>query len=221
MIVYLIRNTLNGKCYVGQTVCGFKKRWGLHCWHSQNNPSGLLHRAMQKYGAECFEHCVLATANTIQELNELEIYHIRAQGTLKPNGYNLTSGGEGNTGWHPSNETRCKIAASLKGRIRPQSIEERARRSEALRGKPLHSGMINTEERNRKRSISMTGKTLSAEHRAAIGAGNKGKIVSPETIAKMRKPKSEEHKAKLRKPKSEEHKAKIRAGVLKFLNNHA
>ena len=41
---------------------------------------------------------------------------------------------------------------------------------------------------------------------------NKGKrnVYSEDTLIKMRKPKTEEHKAKLRKPKTEEHKAKLR-----------
>ena len=48
------------------------------------------------------------------------------------------------------------------------------------------------------------------EAKRKISAAQKGKTLSEEHKAKLRKPKSEEHKASMRKPKSEEHKAKLR-----------
>jgi hypothetical protein len=148
---------------------------------------------------EHFEHCILGTAHTIAELNELEKYHIAAQGTLVPNGYNLTMGGEGSVGWSPSEETRTKISVSHMGMARKQSQEERAKRSANMTGKPRH----HSDEWRKKRSLLMTGRKLSDSHRAAISEGNKGKKLS------------EAHRAKLRKPKSEDSKAKMKIAALR------
>ena len=93
-IIYKITNKITSKAYVGQTTRNIYERWREH--KSRANPSdgSYLHNAMAKYGHENF---------TIEEIdncdddiiNEKEIEWIAIFNTYYPNGYNLTTGGEG------------------------------------------------------------------------------------------------------------------------------
>ena len=93
---------------------------------------------------------------------------------------NLTNGGDGTSGWVPSEETRRKMS----GRI--PSEETRAKMSEARKGEKNHNyGKTHSEETRRKISESQIGKTLSKEHIDKIIEGLKGRPVSEETRRKM------------------------------------
>lgn len=109
MVVYLIRNKLNGKGYVGQTIQTQERRW----WEHGKNTGYPIDRAINKYGRDNFEVCTLSTAYTLEELNLLEEFHIKLQNTLSPNGYNLLPGGNNHT-VHP--ETRKRISDTMTGR---------------------------------------------------------------------------------------------------------
>lgn len=45
--IYLFRNILNGKCYVGQTT-RIQERYKDHLYLSQNNPETPFHKALAK-----------------------------------------------------------------------------------------------------------------------------------------------------------------------------
>ena len=93
---------------------------------------------------------------------------------------NLTNGGDGTSGWVPSEETRRKMS----GRI--PSEETRAKMSEARKGEKNHNyGKTHSEETRKKISESQIGKTLSKEHIDKIIEGLKGRPVSEETRRKM------------------------------------
>lgn len=47
MIIYKITNTINGKIYIGQTICSLSKRWYEHCWHAGKDDL-YLHRAYKE-----------------------------------------------------------------------------------------------------------------------------------------------------------------------------
>jgi len=134
MIVYLIQNRMNGKGYVGQTIRSFEERWKEHCQQKEL----LIDRSIRKYGSENFETRVVAEVHTIEELNILEAYHIKAQGTLFPNGYNLKPGGNNA---QPTAETRAKQSASHIGRSRgPLSLETKAKIRVKLTGNKNGNG---------------------------------------------------------------------------------
>lgn len=86
--IYVITNTINNKQYVGQSL-NSQKRFYQHCKESSDT---LISRAIKKYGAENFTLEVLE--EQIPNYNEREIYWIQKLNTQKPNGYNLTPGGE-------------------------------------------------------------------------------------------------------------------------------
>lgn len=90
-LVYLIRNRITGKKYVGQTIHNIKERWRKHCLTSSN--CKVLKRAIIKYGAKAFEVSTLESGLPRRELNEREKYWIGELKTRVPLGYNLLDGG--------------------------------------------------------------------------------------------------------------------------------
>lgn len=88
MIVYKITNLINGKVYVGQTTRTIKERLNEH--KRSTSPIG---KAIRKYGIENFKSELIATCNSLSELNECEIFWIEELDCKVPNGYNVNSGG--------------------------------------------------------------------------------------------------------------------------------
>ncbi len=88
-VIYLITNLLNGKKYVGQTRRELRQRISQH----KNDSEAYIDRAIKKHGWENFSVSILEECASPDELNDREIYWIGALNTRKPNGYNLTDGG--------------------------------------------------------------------------------------------------------------------------------
>jgi len=73
MYVYTIKNLVNGKMYVGQTVqINAKMRWYSHCDMARKGKKSYLYDSMRKHGIENFLWEVVDRANNINELNDLE-----------------------------------------------------------------------------------------------------------------------------------------------------
>ena len=70
--IYVIKNDINLKVYVGQSVDS-KKRFESHC--KKNKDNSLIDKAIQKYGKEHFWYEVLE--EKIQNYNEREKYWIK------------------------------------------------------------------------------------------------------------------------------------------------
>lgn len=98
-VIYKITNTINNKIYIGQTNMTEPQRWQAHIWHAYNDPendSVALCHAIAKYGRESFKREILATANTQDELNQLEQHYIKKYNSTDRNiGYNISCGGDG------------------------------------------------------------------------------------------------------------------------------
>ena len=134
--IYCIRNKINGKQYIGRTN-DFHRRYIEH--FGKKDSCTILRKAFNKYGKENFEMfpiiSFLASNQKLLDelLNMLEKYYIQKFNTYK-NGYNATLGGEGNSGWVISEETRKKRSNSLKGKT---FSEERKTKCRIARlGKP-------------------------------------------------------------------------------------
>ena len=201
--------------YVGQTLQDPATRIRAHF---TQGGCPRLSNAIQKHGADEFQHEILEADIPADALDEREIYWIQHFNSVSPNGYNLTYGGESglrsietrdkiseaNKGRFPSEETLQKLSASLKGK--PKSPEHRRKLSEANLGKcQPDSAVQRTAEANR-------GKRRSPETRQKISDGKKGQ---PSPL--KGKPISEEHKQKISeaqkgKPRSPETRQKISEG---------
>lgn len=132
MFVYLIRNSTNGKCYIGQTTkpCVdmrlHQHRYAAR-WKANSRP---LTCAINKYGWCNFTVHVLEVCYDMNSLNASEIYWISRYNSISPNGYNIDHGGKN---LPRSAETRRKISEGLIGRV--VSDETRALWSEQRTGR--------------------------------------------------------------------------------------
>lgn len=202
--IYLAKNLVNGKCYVGQTK-DFQNRVKGHIREADTGNGYVFHAAIRKHGKENFtfeiiEECEDNLAN-VRERIWIERFDSFTRG------YNLTTGGEC---FKFSEETIQKIRDANSN----LSDEQRYIRGSAFRGKHLseehkqklreaNKGKIPPcyEETRRKRSESMKGKNTgpkSEEHRKKLSEAHCGKKLSDEHKEKLRnKPVSEETRQKL------------------------
>lgn len=113
--IYIIRNTVNDKCYIGQTKNSIEHRFKRHISQINcKNQCSALYAAIRKYGVDCFFIESLTSGSfSKDDLNMLEIYYINEYKTLSPGGYNLQTGGGS---FNLSQEVKDKISNSLKGR---------------------------------------------------------------------------------------------------------
>lgn len=110
--VYIHINKVNLKCYIGITSNEPKRRWGAGSGYNSNK---YFKRAIDKYGWKNFYHVVLHSELVKQDAQQLEIFYIKLFDSKSPNGYNLSSGGEGASGYRHSLETREKMSKAQMG----------------------------------------------------------------------------------------------------------
>lgn len=90
--IYIIRNTINNKVYIGQTRTSVSQRWAEHLRHARYGEQ-VINRAMRKYGVDKFYIETLEICD-IKYLDEREIYYIDLyNSTDKSRGYNVSIGG--------------------------------------------------------------------------------------------------------------------------------
>lgn len=196
MFLYKITNAVNGKAYVGITRYSLGKRMAEHIRNAKRNSNLLLPRAIRKHGVDSFHIESLATAESWEQLQQLERDAIARLGTTQKHvGYNMTTGGEGIQGLAKTDEWRRAMSARFKGR--KFTPEHRAKLSLAHTGKlNPHKGVPLSYEAKRKLSATITGRKHSPEWCRRIGDANRGKLLGRKL--------------------SEEHKAKIGLGVLRY-----
>lgn len=229
-IIYCITNKVNGKRYIGQTTMPLYKRWHAH--QRADGRCVSIAAAVQKYGAEAFEVVVIASANSRQELDDLEIAHIVAANTLDPAvGYNLRPGGMSATfstetralmsarkiGRKLTDEHKARISAAGKGRKHsPSTI---AKQSKAKMGKPKTEAhranlckprpdFVMSEAHKQAISRAATGAVFSSERRDKISAALTGLVRGPLSAEAKEKLSAERRGI----PRSEADKQKIRDG---------
>src|SRR5208282_3161408 len=136
-LVYLIRNIVNGKIYVGWTGNTFNFRWSGHCYNAVVlNGRERFAYAIRKYKPESFIHEILAIVATEKEAKKLEtlwIITLRSYGS--DYGYNMTYGGEGTRGFHHYEETKKHWSEIRKGCTQ----HENTRKATRINLKNLHN----------------------------------------------------------------------------------
>lgn len=153
MIIYLIRNKISGKCYIGQTIGSLHERWLKHVSTARGKCRIPIALAIRSYGKENFEVSLLDRASSLEELNNLESQYIKQYGSMVPRGYNLQVGGNNHRA-HPDTIEKCR-KASMGNRHndgRAAVTEEtRLRMREAAKNKPLRKP--HSDEARRKMSL--------------------------------------------------------------------
>ena len=109
MEIYKVTNKVNGKCYIGKTIYNleYRKKGHLKVKNIRNYP---FYNALNKYGLGSFTWETIYVCNNEEELNKMEMYFIKELNTLHPNGYNLSLGGDGQSGFKHSEESKRKIS---------------------------------------------------------------------------------------------------------------
>ena len=161
-IVYMHRNKINNKVYIGQTCQKPEKRW--NCGRGYNT-SPRFYNAILKYGWDNFEHIILYTGLTLEQANFYEKQLIRQyNATNEEYGYNISSGGKNFT---HSEETKQKISAanhiSLQGRTWSDSQRELISAMFSGEGNPFY-GKHHTEATKKLISKSLKGKRSGSKH---------------------------------------------------------
>ncbi len=107
--IYKVRNLINDKLYIGKTN-NFEKRKLEHTKYDIDN-GNIFHKALKKYGLDNFEWEIIDEAEGLEAINVLEKYYIEKYNSYKPNGYNMTKGGDGGSMWN----ARPVVCLSLSG----------------------------------------------------------------------------------------------------------
>lgn len=101
-LIYIIKNTINEKVYIGQTCQSAKERFSQHLKPSiiKKRGSYKIYNAIEKYGKENFYYEILEDGISKDDIDNKEIYYIEQYDSYY-NGYNSTHGGD--------SKTICKI----------------------------------------------------------------------------------------------------------------
>lgn len=93
--IYLIKNEVNNKMYIGQTIQPVEKRFKQHLKLLETNEKQAISKAIKSIGKDKFSYEVLDTGiENYETLNKLEEFYIKQYNTLSPFGYNLCPGGQ-------------------------------------------------------------------------------------------------------------------------------
>ena len=185
--IYLLKNKINNKIYIGQTWRTLKERQG------DKNGIGYyqccyLYSAIKKYGFENFEYVLLATADTQEEADKLEDFYMEKYNSRNSYiGYNLKSGGV--AGRH-SDESKAKMSISQTGRITSEETKNKQSISQTGIKKPPCTDKNKEEiskfmkERHAAEGHPMQGKHHTEEAKAKMREALVGKPLLEETIQK-------------------------------------
>jgi len=114
--VYIHRNKIDNKSYIGTTQQKPERRWQNGCGY-KNNPH--FWRAIEKYGWDNFEHIIFANDLCQNDAAHIEMLLIALYNTTdSAYGYNVSIGGDfSHLGIKHSAETKQKMAKKMKERF--------------------------------------------------------------------------------------------------------
>jgi group I intron endonuclease len=178
--VYFIRNTENGKVYVGSSE-DIRKRKNNHFSSLRGNRhhSAHLQSSFNKYGEECFEFQVLeyCMAGLLEAKEQWWIIKLESQNREK--GYNARLYVTSNKGLRHTDETKRKISENRKGRgrhkynISGELREEKRKRIASHNLMQYHTEQVE-ERRLLKLREAICGKPIKDTHKNAISKANRG-----------------------------------------------
>lgn len=213
--IYLWKNLINGKLYVGQTQNFYQRAKQYQRGREKNR---IIGKAINKYGFDNFDISILEKDIPLDKLDEREQYWMDYYQSYDLNiGYNICSEAGTTRGFKHSEETKRAISQYLKqfyidhpekiryGKDNPVygkhiTPENSKKMSERLIGNQYAKGShwVMSDETKGKISKALKGKQnclgrkLSAETKAKIAEGNRGRIISEASRKKM----SESHMGK-------------------------
>lgn len=130
--VYMLTCSVSCKSYIGISDKGGLRRLVQHRRAAESGAGNHLYRAMRKHGIETFALKIIYQAVDYREAIACERAMIAQYGTFSPAGYNMTTGGENNVGYHLCKEVREKQRQGKLGKL--WSNESREKLSKARIG---------------------------------------------------------------------------------------
>lgn len=181
MIIYYIKNKINGKLYIGQTTKTIDKRIANHLQQAKIKTDRKLYNAIRKYGWDNFEYGIICHCDTLEELNQKETEYIVRYDTIKM-GYNMGLGGDNNVMFceqtkqkHDSimrsPEIRSKISETMK------KIRQEHGFSKTTRDKISHKLKGNQNGLGKKRPIEAIEKTCKSLYKKVSCFNGKDELV--------------------------------------------
>lgn len=178
--IYIHKNKVNGKVYIGQAKGDPCDRWGSNGCNYRKQPS--FWSAIQEYGWSNFDHMILETNLTAEQANEAERRWIALYKANNSDfGYNRTGGGKGS--YQLTEEAAQKKAEGMARYWASEVGRQQATvHSRAMMGEnnPMY-GKHHSEETRAKISKAITGehnpnfgKHFSKDHRAKLSAALSG-----------------------------------------------
>lgn len=176
--IYLIRNTVSGRVYVGSSVdIPHRIRTHKALLKAGKQCSRTFQASWLKHGAASFEFSILELVENQSDLIAREQHWIDTlHATCPDRGFNVRLKAESCLGFRHTDEAKRRIGEASRTRI--VSLETRRRQSVALTGKRL------TEATKAKLRAANLGKKSSDETRAKQSAKLKGRKVSAAAIAR-------------------------------------
>jgi group I intron endonuclease len=135
--IYCIENKLNGKKYIGKAHLP-RRRWASHISVSKKESKyqKYIHRAIAKYGINNFWfRCIDFELSEDKSLSQESYWINFFDTTNSAKGYNLTSGGEGKSGYKHTEETKkmlSELAKNKKGAANPFFGKKHSNKSKNL-----------------------------------------------------------------------------------------
>jgi group I intron endonuclease len=164
-IIYLVRNKINNKKYIGQTVNSISVRWTKHKYSANHNSSNnYFLSAVKKYGEDNFIFETIKECETQDELNYWEEFYINQYNTRNRKvGYNTREGGS-----HGKHTEATKQKLRLANLGKKLTDEHKQRLSEA------HKGKRPNDKTRQLMSDRRAGIELSENHCKSISDGRRG-----------------------------------------------
>lgn len=177
--IYIIRNSINDKVYIGQTWNPIQRRLSEHIRHRNDKKrrSFKLSNAMNKYGVEKFSITLLTIVHTQKVADYWENYFIKKYNSISM-GYNIKNGGS--NGKH-SEKTKQKMSEIKLGKTfsdaHKSAISEAksGKTNKHLIGNTIWLGKNHTDESKKKMSLASKGKPKSEEHKKKLSEAAKKK----------------------------------------------
>lgn len=147
--IYLIKNNVNNKVYIGQTTDRFIERYWHHKWklNRQSHDNKHLQQAWKKYGKDNFTFEALRVLREGEDIDELERTFIKRHRDIG-SVYNIQNGGQDATmkGQRMSEETKRLIGIKNKQNMIGRKASDETKRKMSETRLRLNRAFNGTEE---------------------------------------------------------------------------
>ena len=114
--IYIMKNFVENKYYIGQTIQTAQERFRQHIRESKNEGrkeyNYAISKAIREYGEEAFDYGILSDTVPIEDLDIVEQHYIDMYRTFDPEfGYNMSVGGNDTSNYrnYPKTEEKNRI----------------------------------------------------------------------------------------------------------------